>query len=228
MNRLLIAGLVLPVLGLLSFSLLSNEPLPIGATIPGTNESLPIRAAIPATNDPLPIGAPIPKATVRVKDVSGKELSLQDAKQPGGLLVMFTCNTCPYVIRNQSRTNEICKYAQSNKVGVVLLNANEGDRSGGNSFAEMQSYARSQGYQWTYAVDEKSVLADAFGASRTPECYLFDKNGKLVYHGAIDDSPGDAGQVKRHHLKEAINEMLQNKEVTVKETRSVGCSINRG
>jgi len=215
MNRLLIAGLVLPVLGLLSFS-----PLP--------NESLPIRAAIPATNDPLPIGAPIPKATVRVKDISGKELSLQDAKQPGGLLVMFTCNTCPYVIRNQSRTNEICKYAQSNKVGVVLLNANEGDRSGGNSFAEMQSYARSQGYQWTYAVDEKSVLADAFGASRTPECYLFDKNGKLVYHGAIDDSPGDAGQVKRHHLKEAINEMLQNKEVTVKETRSVGCSINRG
>ena len=215
MNRLLIAGLVLPVLGLLSFS-----PLP--------NESLPIRAASPATNDPLPIGAPIPKANVRVKDVSGKELSLQDAKQPGGLLVMFTCNTCPYVIRNQSRTNEICKYAQSNKVGVVLLNANEGDRSGGNSFAEMQSYARSQGYQWTYAVDEKSVLADAFGASRTPECYLFDKNGKLVYHGAIDDSPGDAGQVKRHHLKEAINEMLQNKEVTVKETRSVGCSINRG
>jgi len=228
MNRLLIAGLVLPVLGLLSFSLLSNEPLPIGATIPGTNENLPIRAAIPATSDPLPIGAPIPKANVRVKDVSGKELSLQDAKQPGGLLVMFTCNTCPYVIRNQSRTNEICKYAQSNKVGVVLLNANEGDRTGGNSFAEMQSYAKSQGYQWTYAVDEKSVLADAFGASRTPECYLFDKNGKLVYHGAIDDSPGDAGQVKRHHLKEAINEMLQNKEVTVKETRSVGCSINRG
>ena len=57
---------------------------------------------------------------------------------------------------------------------------------------------------------------------------LFDKSGKLVYHGAIDDSPGDAGQVKRHHLKEAINEMMQDREVTVKETRSVGCSINRG
>jgi thioredoxin-related protein len=201
MNRIFITVLVLPVLGLLSFSLL---------------------------NESLPIGAAIPKADVRVKDVSGKELNLQEAKQTNGLLVMFTCNTCPYVVRNQSRTNEICKYAQANKVGVVLLNANEGDRSGGNSFAEMQSYAKSQGYQWVYAVDDKSVLADAFGASRTPECYLFDKGGKLVYHGAIDDSPGDAGQVKRPHLKAAIDETLQGKEVSLKETRSVGCSINRG
>jgi len=201
MKRILITSVVLPALGLLSFSLLRES---------------------------LPIGAAIPKADVRVKDVSGKELNLQEAKQSNGLLVMFTCNTCPYVIRNQSRTNEICKYAQSNKVGVVLLNANEGDRTGSNSFAEMQSYAKAQGYQWVYAVDDKSVLADAFGASRTPECYLFDKGGKLVYHGAIDDSPGDAGQVKRHHLKAAIDESLQGKEVSLKETRSVGCSINRG
>lgn len=175
----------------------------------------------------LPIGAPIPKVDVKVKDVSGKELTLQEAKQTNGLLVMFTCNTCPYVIRNQSRTKDVCAYAQSNKIGVVLLNSNEGDRQGGNSFEEMQSYAKSQGYQWYYALDSKSVMADAFGASRTPECYLFDKSGKLVYHGAIDDSPGDAGQVKRHHLKEAIQEMMQGREVSVKETRSVGCSINR-
>lgn len=176
----------------------------------------------------IPIGSAIPRADVRIKDVSGKELTLQEAKEANGLLVMFTCNTCPYVIRNQSRTKDICGYAQSNKVGVVLLNSNEGDRQGGNSPEEMQSYAKSQGYQWYYAVDSKSVMADAFGASRTPECYLFDKSGKLVYHGAIDDSPGDAGQVRRHHLKEAIQEMMAGKEVTVKETRSVGCSINRG
>ncbi|HEY4205190.1 MAG TPA: thioredoxin family protein [Puia sp.] len=176
----------------------------------------------------LPIGAPIPKPDVRVRDVSGKDFSLQEAKETNGLLVMFSCNTCPYVIRNQSRTNSICIFAQSNKIGVVLLNSNEGDRQGSNSFEEMQSYARDQGYKWFYAVDNKSVMADAFGASRTPECFLFDKAGKLVYHGAIDDSPGDPGQVKRHHLKEAMQEMMQGKEVTMKETRSVGCSINRG
>ena len=92
----------------------------------------------------------------------------------------------------------------------------------------MQSYAKDQGYNWYYAVDSKSVMADAFGASRTPECYLFDKKGVLVYHGAIDDSPGDPAQVKRHHLQLAMDEMLAGKDVTVKETRSVGCSISRG
>jgi len=175
----------------------------------------------------LPIGASIPKANLRLKDVSGKEISLQDAKQTNGLLVMFSCNTCPVVIRNQSRTREICNYAMTNKIGVVLLNANEGDRQHGNSFTAMQSYATSQGYQWYYAVDHNSELADAFGANRTPECFLFDKNGKLVYHGAIDDSPNDPSRIQRHHLREAINEMVSGKEVSVKETRSIGCSISR-
>lgn len=175
----------------------------------------------------LPLGSLVPKADIRVKDVSGKEITLGQVKQSGGLLVMFTCNTCPYVIRNQSRTKEVSAYAAGHQIGVILLNANEGDRSGGNSFAAMQSYAKAEGYQCYYALDGNSILADAFGASRTPECYLFDKNGKLVYHGAIDDSPGDPEQVKRHHLKNAIDEMLAGKEVSVKETRSVGCSISR-
>ena len=176
----------------------------------------------------LPIGSMLPKADLHLKDVSGKEISLGQAQGSNGLLVMFSCNTCPYVIRNQSRTKEVCGYAGNRQIGVVLLNANEGDRNGGNSFEEMQAYARQQGYSWYYALDGKSVLADAFGASRTPECFLFDKNGRLVYHGAIDDSPGDPTRVKRHHLQAAIDEMLAGKEVSVKETRSVGCWINRG
>ena len=180
------------------------------------------------SGDGLPIGSGLPKPEIQVKDVSGKVISLGQAKGPNGLLVMFTCNTCPYVVRNQQRTKEICGYAADRKIGVILLNANEGDRSGGNSFDEMRAYAKAQSYTWYYALDEKSILADAFGASRTPECYLFDKNGVLVYHGAIDDSPGDPQQVKRHHLQAAIDETLAGKAVSVKETRSVGCSINRG
>jgi hypothetical protein len=181
----------------------------------------------PLSESGLPIGSLLPKADIQMKDVSGKTISLSQAKGPNGLLVMFTCNTCPYVIRNQSRTKEVCGYAGDHKIGVILLNANEGDRDGGNSFESMQAYAKGQGYNWYYALDSKSTLADAFGASRTPECYLFDKNGTLVYHGAIDDSPGDPQQVKRHHLQAAIDEMMAGKDVTVKETRSVGCSISR-
>jgi AhpC/TSA family protein len=183
--------------------------------------------AAPLTS-PLPIGSALPKAEIKVRDVSGAAISLAQVKSANGLLVMFSCNNCPYVIRNQERTRTVCAYAAKQRVGVILLNANEGDREGGNSYQAMQEYARAQRYNFYYALDAKSILADAFGATRTPECYLFDKNGKLVYHGAIDDSPGDPDQVRRHHLQVAIDEMLAGRDVSVKETRSVGCSISRG
>jgi peroxiredoxin len=179
------------------------------------------------TTGGLPIGSTLPKTDVKLKDVSGKEVTLNDIKKQDGLLVIFSCNTCPYVIGNQSRTKEIGAYALKNNVGVILLNANEGDRDGGNSLEAMKNYAKEQSYEFPYAVDKNSELADAFGANRTPECYLFDKNNKLVYHGAIDDSPGDISTVKRQHLKNAIDEMITGKNVSVKETRSVGCSIKR-
>jgi peroxiredoxin len=176
----------------------------------------------------LPIGSPMPNADVKMKDVSsGKEVSLNDAKKKNGLLVMFSCNTCPYVIKNQQRTNEISSYTLDKNIGVILINSNEGQRTGDDSFNAMKEYATAQGYKWSYVVDESSKIADAFGANRTPECFLFDKDGKLVYHGAIDDNPNDAAAVSRKHLKEAITEMLEGKEVAVKTSRSVGCTIKR-
>jgi thioredoxin-related protein len=183
--------------------------------------------AFSVNNDPLPIGASLPKAENKLKDVSGKEITLKTAAKENGLLVMFSCNTCPVVINNQSRTNEICKYAQDKKLGVVLLNSNEGNRSSSESLESMKAYAQEQGYQWYYAVDKNNELADAFGANRTPECFLFDKAGKLVYHGAIDDNPNDASSVSRKHLQEAINEVTGGKDVSVKTSRSVGCAIKR-
>jgi thioredoxin-related protein len=177
--------------------------------------------------DPLPLGSPVPKADNKLKDISGKEVTLKDAIKENGLLVMFSCNTCPVVINNQGRTNEICQFATKESIGVVLLNSNEANRKSSESLNAMQDYAKGQGYKWYYAEDKNNELADAFGASRTPECYLFDKNGKLVYHGAIDDSPSDAAGVNRHHLKEAIKEVVSGKEVSVKQSKSVGCSIKR-
>lgn len=174
----------------------------------------------------LPIGSSLPKATVQMKDVSGKEVSLKDAKKANGLLVMFSCNTCPYVIKNQQRTKEIAAFAQQNNIGIILVNSNEAQRSDDDSFEAMKQYAKEQDYKWYYVADRNSELADAFGAKRTPECFLFNKEDKLVYHGAIDDNPGgDAAQ--RKHLKEAMSELLANKEVSVKTTRSVGCGIKR-
>jgi hypothetical protein len=177
--------------------------------------------------NPLPIGSKIPKPELKMKDITGKEVSLKEAFKENGLLVMFSCNTCPAVKANQSRTIEISKYALANNVGVILLNSNEEQRDDEESLEAMKEYAKEQGYNWYYAVDQKSILADAFGANRTPECFLFNKEESLVYYGAIDDNPKEAKNIKRAHLKEAINEMLTGKQVTVKTSRSIGCGIKR-
>ena len=177
--------------------------------------------------DVLPIGATLPKPELKLKDISGKEISLKEAMKKNGLLVMFSCNTCPWVIKNQSRTIEAANYALSKEIGVILLNSNEGQRDDADSYSEMKAYAAAQGYKWYYAVDANNVLADEFGANRTPECFLFNADGKHVYHGAIDDNPGDASSVNRKHLKMAMDEMTAGKEVSVKESRSMGCQIKR-
>lgn len=177
--------------------------------------------------DPLQIGSNMPKADLKMQDISGKNIAMQDAKKENGVMVMFSCNTCPYVVKNQERTLAISKFATENKVGVIILNSNEALRGDDDSYGAMQAYAKDQGYKWNYVVDKNNEVADAFGANRTPECFLFDKNLKLVYHGAIDDSPSDVTAIKRIHLKEAIKEMVAGKEVTIKESRSVGCSIKR-
>ena len=180
-----------------------------------------------AYNNVLPIGAEMPMKDTKMKDVSGASVSLQDAKKDKGLLVMFSCNTCPYVIKNQQRTKDISAYAQEKGLGVILVNSNEGQRSGDDAYSAMQAYAKNEGYKWYYVVDENNKLADAFGATRTPECYLFNAEGKLVYHGAIDDNPANESAVSRHHLKMAVDEMLSGKEVSTTTSRSVGCAIKR-
>ena len=175
----------------------------------------------------LPIGSDLPKADVKMKDIKRGMVSMKEAKKKNGLLVMFTCNTCPYVIKNQQRTNAICKYALTNDIGIILINSNEAQRNDVDSYEAMKNYATSNGYEWYYVIDKDNVVADEFGANRTPECFLFNKDLKLNYHGAIDDNPGDDGNVTRQHLKQAIDEVLNGREVSVKESRSVGCSIKR-
>jgi thioredoxin-related protein len=189
---------------------------------------LPVLAIMAFTvNDPLPIGSAMPKGDVKMKDISGKEVTLKSAIKENGILVIFSCNTCPVVKGYQSRINEVAKWTLDQKVGVVLLNPNEATRGKGDGYEDMQAYAQKESFGWYYTVDKNHELADAFGATRTPEVFLFNKEGKLVYHGAIDDNPSDAGSVSKTHLKTAIKEMTGGKDVTTKETKSVGCGIKR-
>lgn len=183
-------------------------------------------AFIPAINPELEIGAAMPKPDLKMLDVSGKEISLNDSKADNGLLVIFSCNTCPYVKLSESRIKEVAALAKRNKIGVILVNSNEAQRGDEDSFDEMKKYAKAQGYDFSYVMDKNSVLADAFGATRTPHCFLFDKKG-LAYRGAIDDNIKDPKDVKESFLKDAISAVGMSKPVKTSSTKSVGCSIKR-
>jgi hypothetical protein len=185
-------------------------------------------AAFPGNEEtPLEPGSPLPKPEIAWMDISGKEISLNAARGNNGLLVIFGANQCPYMLRNQDRLRNICSYAGKNSIGVIMVNSNEAARNESESLAAMKQYAASRQFIWYYVLDKNSLLADAFDANHTPECFLFDKNSRLAYRGGIDDNPGNAGAVKTRLLQNAINEMLAGKPVTISTFNSLGCNIKR-
>ena len=174
-----------------------------------------------------PIGATAPLLESKMISVSKDSISVKSAMKKNGVLVIFSCNTCPYVIKNQQRNNAIAEHALKNDVGVIIINSNEALRQSEDSYKSMQTYAKQQKYNWYYTIDNNSLIADAYGATRTPEVFLLNNSGIVLYKGAIDDNPSDAENVTRQHLKIAIDEMVNNKSIAVKESKSVGCSIKR-
>lgn len=174
----------------------------------------------------LPINAAIPQGDYKMKDVSGKTVSLNEAKTAKGLLVIFSCNTCPYVKLSESRIKEYSDFCLANGIGCALINSNEAQRGEDDSFDEMTKYYSAQKLKCIYAVDEKSQLANSFGASRTPQCFLFNSKG-LIYKGAIDDNVKDPAAVKDSYLKNALSALVKNETPKTQETKSIGCTIKR-
>lgn len=180
------------------------------------------------TTTSLPIGASFPDIAYNAKDVlNNKQVTFGDLKTDKGLLVIFSCNTCPFVIRNIDRTKSILAAAKEKGIGVMILNSNEAQRADADAPDKMVDFGKTQHYP-NYIVDNDAALADAFGASHTPEVYLFDgKTEKLVYKGAMDDSPADPAAAKVIFLKDAMNNLVAGKAISPNETKSVGCSIKR-
>ena len=171
------------------------------------------------TSTELGLNAPIPMADEKMKDISGKDVSLNSAKTAKGLLVIFSCNTCPYVKLSEGRIKEISDNSLKLGIGCIILNSNEGQRSEEDSFDAMVKYAAAQKFSCFYAVDANSKLADAFGATRTPQCFLFNSKG-LIYKGAIDDNVKDQSLVKTHYLKEAVDALAKN-ETPMTSSRAI-------
>ena len=174
------------------------------------------------------IGDAAPKADLKMESVDGKKTSLSDLKKENGLCVIFSCNTCPYVIGWEDRYNEIEAACAKNNVGFVLVNSNEAKREGADSMNEMQAHVKEKGYgKYAYVVDANHVVADAFGATKTPDVFLFNGKMELAYKGAIDDNMKQKDSVKEPYLKNAIGKMVAGEKVNPASTKAIGCSIKR-
>ncbi|HBQ60957.1 MAG TPA: thioredoxin family protein [Balneolaceae bacterium] len=175
----------------------------------------------------LRIGAQLQAADQEIEDTSGRTWTLEQKKDTNGLLVIFSSNTCPWVAKWEDRYNFISTLANINDVGMIVLNPNERIRSRGESLDDMRRRAQKQGYNFTYALDEDHIIADAFGATRTPEVFLFDGNSILVYHGAIDDNADDANSTQKNFLEDALNAIANGEDIPIQQSKLSGCGIKR-
>jgi hypothetical protein len=164
---------------------------------------------------------------IKMAEVAGENVSINDALKENGLLVLFSCNQCPFVLRWEDRFDDIKNWADNNDVGMIVLNSNHQKRDGDDSFEAMQAKASEKAYEFYYVLDKESQIANAFGGQTTPHAFLFDGDLNLAYKGAIDDSYKSAEEVKQAYLKDAIKSLGSGDKVAVTETKPVGCGIKR-
>jgi len=191
---------------------------PATATVPGKPDALSSTTA-------LAIGQAAPMREIRMMSVDGHELSIADVAGKKGTLVIFMCNHCPWVKMWQGRIARIGNDALGRGVGVIAVNANDPAAYPEDDFDNMKTRAKDLGFKFPYVVDATSDLARAFGAARTPEAYLFDAKGKLVYHGAVDDNAREEKSVQSPWLQQAVTAVAAGKAVATGETKGFGCGI---
>jgi peroxiredoxin len=171
------------------------------------------------------LGDAIPVADVKMKNVNDKNVTLASLAGKKGTVVVFTCNHCPWAKMWQSRVAEIGNAAIAAGLGAVAINSNDPAVNAEDGFPEMKKRAKELKMKFPYVVDATSDVARSFGATRTPEAFVFDASGKLVYHGTVDDSPKDAAAVKSDWLRAAVIAVSEGKAVAEPETKALGCSI---
>ena len=160
-----------------------------------------------------------------LKGVDGKLYSPDTFADSNALIIIFSCNHCPYVQAYEGRIIEIQKKYKKEGVVVIAINANDDTAYPDDSFENMKVRAQERNFNFLYLRDEDQSAAKSFDATHTPEIFLFDGKRELVYHGKIDDNWQEPKRVVNHYLEDALNELFENKEISVPETYSIGCTI---
>jgi peroxiredoxin len=157
--------------------------------------------------------------------VDGKTYNLSSFKDKNALIIIFSCNHCPYVKAYEGRIKSIQEDYRAKGVAIAAINSNEDVGYPEDSFDEMKKRAKAENFNFPYLRDEDQTVARAFDVTHTPEIFLFDKNRKLAFHGKIDDNWQDPGKAQNHYLRNALDELLAEKEISVPETFTIGCTI---
>lgn len=153
-------------------------------------------------------------------------VTLHDALGPRGLLVIFICNHCPFVIHIADELARLGHDAKAHGIGVVAINANDVIKHPADAPARMTEEAKNRGYTFPYLFDEDQSVAKAYKAACTPDFYLFDANQKLVYRGQLDNArPGSDEPITGRDLRSALNAVAQGEGVSQDQKPSMGCNI---
>lgn len=171
----------------------------------------------------LSVGDTIPANDAKMLSTTGGEVSISDVAGKKGTLVIFTSNTCPYARAWEGRFAALGNLYAKSGIGVIAINPST--TVAGEDLDAMVGRAKEQGFEFPYAVDATSAVAHAFGATKTPEVFVFGARGRLVYHGAVDDEAENPHAVESPYLRRALDAVLEGKAAVPAETKVTGCSI---
>lgn len=163
-----------------------------------------------------------------LKNIDGNMVSLADYKDAKGFIVTFTCNTCPFAVMYEDRVQALNEKYAAKGYPVIAIMPNNTDVKPGDALPEMKKRAKEKGFTFPYLMDEGQKIYPKFGATKTPHIYVLEKTNKgnvVQYIGAIDDNHRDASAVKVKYVENAVDALLDGKEVEQKETKAIGCSI---
>ena len=161
----------------------------------------------------------------RLTNVDGNTLSPEDFTAARALAVIFWCNHCPYVRAWEDRVIGLQREYAGRGAQLLLINSNDARKYPDDSFEQMQLRARDKDYPFPYLVDDTQEVARQYGATRTPEIFLFDQARTLRYHGAPDDNVEHPKAVVHQYFRDAIEAVLDGTTPTTTETPPKGCTI---
>ena len=180
-----------------------------------------------------PLGSVLKAPKKLYKNANGPNTSLIQEVKKNGLIVVFSCNTCPFVVGSkhfpgwEKQYNELYDSSMKNKIGFLLVNSNEAKRGGDDSFDKMETHAKKNKYKMAYLLDENSSLANELLAKTTPHVFFYNAQLELIYSGSIDNIWDGKRKKEQYYLKDAIRSHVSSKKIKPSATPPKGCSIKR-